>query len=110
MKGTGKSAVEEQVAVEVRMQQWAKSFKGELPGGWGFILFAFPFGPGGRMNYVSNARREDVVATMREFIEASKDSYGEREADDDSELGRLRQRCTQLEDFLHTMTGVRLPE
>jgi hypothetical protein len=92
------------------MQRWAQSLREQLPGGWGFILFAFPFGSEGQMNYVSNARREDVVAALREFIEASKGSYGERKVDDDSELGRLRQRCTQLEEMLHALAGVRLPE
>jgi len=110
MKGTGKTAIDGQVSVEVRMQRWAQSLKEQLPGGWGFILMAFPFGNQGQLNYVSNCRREDVVAALREFIEATKDSYGERDPSLDSELGRLRQRCTQLEELLHTMAGVRLPE
>lgn len=99
MRGTGKSGIDGQVTVEVSMQRWAHSLKRLLPGGWGFILFAFPFGNKGAMNYVSNARREDVVASLYEFIEASKETYGERKHDesDDTELGRLRQRCAQLE-------------
>jgi hypothetical protein len=110
MKGTGKTAIDGQVSVEVRMQRWAQSLKQQLPGGWGFILFAFPFGSEGQMNYVSNAQRADVVAALREFIEATKDSYGDRDPSDDTELGRLRQRCTQLEEMLYTFSGVRLPE
>jgi hypothetical protein len=43
---------------------------------WGFVLIAFPFaeveiakgGGDGRANYISNARREDVVIMLREQI------------------------------------------
>jgi hypothetical protein len=73
-----------------------------LPYHWGFVVLAFPFGEGGRMNYVSNARRPDVVRSMYEFIEATKQQFGEHvaegtEAQDDSELARLRQRVAELE-------------
>ena len=34
----------------------------------GFALFVFDFGKGGRMNYISNANRGDVVAALREAI------------------------------------------
>ena len=36
--------------------------------GFGFTLLVFDFGDNGRMNYISNAKREDMVAAMREFI------------------------------------------
>jgi hypothetical protein len=37
--------------------------------GYGFALFVFPFnGDRGRMNYISNAEREDMVAALKEFI------------------------------------------
>jgi hypothetical protein len=73
-----------------------------LPYGWGFVVLAFPFGEGGRMNYIANAKREDVVRTMYEFIEATKEKFGEHvahtsDAAEDSELGRLRQRVAELE-------------
>jgi hypothetical protein len=43
---------------------------------WGFVLIAFPFaevelvkgGDTGRANYISNARREDVVTMLKEQI------------------------------------------
>lgn len=36
--------------------------------GYGFALLIFPFGEqDGRMNYISNAPRKDMVAAMEEF-------------------------------------------
>jgi len=35
----------------------------------GFVLMTFPFGDGeGRVNYISNGERKDVVATMKQQI------------------------------------------
>lgn len=52
-----------------RMQQIARMIDEELPQGWGFFLMAFPFNhEPGRMNYVSNAKRETVHELMREFL------------------------------------------
>lgn len=34
----------------------------------GFVLLTFNFGDTGRVNYISNADRDDVIATMRAFI------------------------------------------
>ena len=35
----------------------------------GFTLLVFPLNnPEGRMNYISNARREDMLVAMKEFI------------------------------------------
>lgn len=39
-----------------------------LPNGWGFTLFLFKFGEGGATFYVSNARREDMLKALVEFI------------------------------------------
>ena len=37
---------------------------------FGFALLVFPFGgdPEGRINYISNSNREDMVCAMKEFI------------------------------------------
>lgn len=37
---------------------------------WGFALLVFKFGQGDdhRSNYISNSNREDMLATMKEFI------------------------------------------
>lgn len=34
----------------------------------GFALLVFEFGCEGRMNYLSNAKREDMIAAMKEWI------------------------------------------
>lgn len=39
-----------------------------LPDGWGFVLLLFTYGEGGSLFYISSANREDVIATMKEFI------------------------------------------
>jgi hypothetical protein len=54
------------------MQQIARTVNEMLPDKWGFFIMAFPFNyEPGRMNYVSNAIREDVLKLMIEFIEKS---------------------------------------
>jgi hypothetical protein len=73
-----------------------------IPFRWGFVILAFPIGTAeGRMNYVSNADRPDVVRAMYEFIEATKEKWGdhipEGAAAEDTELARLRQRVAELE-------------
>ena len=60
-----------------KMQGLARFVKEELPPGWGFVLMAFPFGePPGRMNYVSNGKREDVIPAMKEFIQRTEGAWG----------------------------------
>lgn len=34
----------------------------------GFTLLVFDYGNNGRMNYLSSANREDMIAAMKEFI------------------------------------------
>lgn len=52
------------------MQGTYEALEEHLPKGWGFALLIFRFGEhdDGRMNYCSNARREDMLVAMREFI------------------------------------------
>lgn len=47
----------------------------------GFALLMFPFGdkPDGRVNYISNAEREDMLAAMKEFIARAEGRYIEKE-------------------------------
>jgi hypothetical protein len=55
--------------VRERLQETARAVATYLPPGIGFILLAFDFGPRkGRMEYVSNGQRADVIEAMREFI------------------------------------------
>lgn len=39
----------------------------QMPPGWGYCLILFTFGEGGHMTYISNANRDDVVATLKEL-------------------------------------------
>jgi hypothetical protein len=41
---------------------------GELFPGMGITLMIFDLGDKGRMNYVSNANRSDMIAALKEFI------------------------------------------
>ncbi len=62
-----------------KMQQIAKDIKSQLPEGMGFALLAFDFGnkPDRRVNYVSNANREDIVKVMKEWIQKTENHFGE---------------------------------
>ena len=68
-----------------KMQEVARLVSAKLPPGMGFILLAFDFGPGEnrRLNYVSNANREDVVKAMEEWISRTKKTYGKHVPDDE---------------------------
>ncbi len=81
----------------------------QLPYGWGFVVLAFPFGADGRMNYISNADRLDVVRAMYEFIEATKGKWAEHmpevgAAAEDEQLARARQRIAELERIIEKST------
>lgn len=43
---------------------------------YGFCLLVFDFGETGRMNYVSNAKREDMIPAIKEFIEKTEEGWG----------------------------------
>lgn len=43
--------------------------QGKHPNKYGFFLAVFEFGEAGRFNYVSNARRGEVVTLLREMAE-----------------------------------------
>lgn len=84
------------------LQTIARTVDRQLPYGWGFVVLAFPFGAGGRMNYISNAERADVVRSMYEFIEATKEKWAVQQSElsaaaEDEQLGRARQRIAELE-------------
>lgn len=66
----------EEEIVKGKMQRIAKKVNDELPEGFGFIVLSFVFGHPGQMMYVSNANREDVVQSMKEFIEKTEQNYG----------------------------------
>lgn len=45
-----------------------QQIKKDLPKDVGFTLLLFDYGEGGSLFYLSSATREDMVATMKEFI------------------------------------------
>lgn len=45
----------------------AKLVADRLPDQHGFILLTFPF-QGGRMSYTSNAKREDAIRALKEWL------------------------------------------
>jgi hypothetical protein len=52
------------------LKETAKAIKAKLPDNFGFILLAFPFNNEGdnRLVYISDAKREDAIASMKEFL------------------------------------------
>lgn len=47
-----------------------------LPINWGFTLLLFEFGDGGSTFYLSNAKREDMIVALQEFIEHQQGEEG----------------------------------
>lgn len=62
--------------VKSKMQTIAKKVNDELPEGFGFVVLSFVFDNPGQMMYISNANRDDVVKAMEEFIQKTKNNYG----------------------------------
>lgn len=65
--------------VKSKLNDIARMVDNELPKGFGFVVLSFKFNAApyaSEMMYVSNANREDVVQAMEEWIEKTKDSYG----------------------------------
>ena len=49
----------------------------EVFAGYGFALLVFPFDRNdGRMNYISNSRRADMLRAMKEFIGRNEREHG----------------------------------
>ncbi len=66
--------------VKGKMQDIARMVKKEIPSQYGFILLTFEQNSNaGDMIYVSDSNREDVVKAMKEFIEKTKNNYGNEE-------------------------------
>jgi hypothetical protein len=56
-------------SVRARMQAVARDVSKHLPAGYGFFVLCFKFGStNDPCEYVSNARRQDVIEAMREFL------------------------------------------
>ena len=63
----GKYEVRDAAAEKV-LNEIGQLLREAMPKGYGFNLLIFSYGEGGNMFYTSSARREDVIAAMREFI------------------------------------------
>jgi hypothetical protein len=46
-----------------------------LPEGYGFVFMIFETNVEGRMNYMSNCQRPDVIKMMKEFIEKTETAW-----------------------------------
>jgi hypothetical protein len=56
-------------AIRAKANDIGKIIGGTLPPGWGFALLVFPFVEGdGRMNYISNAERGDMLTALKELV------------------------------------------
>lgn len=93
---------QEDAKVVKDLQALGRHVEAQLPYGWGFVVLAFPFGAGGRINYIANAERADVVRAMYEFIEVTKEKWAEHVPEEsavaeDEQLARARQRIAELE-------------
>jgi hypothetical protein len=64
---------------EQMMQALAHALSTTLGPNVGFVLLTSNFGEidGGRVNYVSNGRREDMIAMMREYLARVDGNYHE---------------------------------
>lgn len=58
------------------MNDLAKLIGTVTPAGMGFALLMFEFGPDGRMNYISNARRADMLRALKEFVGKNEAEHG----------------------------------
>jgi len=92
----------EDAQVRAEMQRIGAWITKQLPEHWVFTLLCTPIGQSGRVNYIANARRSDIIRLLHDFIEATKGQFAEHVADIegaelDTELGRLRQRVAELE-------------
>jgi hypothetical protein len=58
------------IEAQVRMQMnaVASAIDDTLPEGYGFALLVFEFGEAGRMNYISNAPRQDMICALKELV------------------------------------------
>ena len=71
--GLGDAPIEEEYAEKMKQlaylldEFWNGDAKGEART-TGFVLLVFPFGEGGRCNYISNAERDDVVTMLKEQL------------------------------------------
>lgn len=59
--------------LESAMRQVGNKIKEGLPPDVGFALFTFHLGEGGGLSYMSNAKREDMISVVKEWLELQED-------------------------------------
>ncbi len=52
-------------------ERLAKTIDAALPDGCGFALLIVDYGDKGNLSWISNIERDDMIATMKDFIAAS---------------------------------------
>lgn len=62
-----------ETAIRLRLQNLAQIVKDSLPKGSFFVILAGERGPNSILQYVANARREDIMQLMQEFLATSTD-------------------------------------
>lgn len=69
---------DKQIEEEVKrhLKEIASMLQKEIPKDYGFIFMTYKHNSQGELMYVSNSAREDVVKCLEEFIEKTKDTYG----------------------------------
>lgn len=55
--------------IEAKLKEIGRMLKDSMPQGWGFTLLLTSYGAGGSLFYLSSVERQDMIATMREFIQ-----------------------------------------
>lgn len=55
-------------AIRAKLNAMAKRLDVDIPKGWGFTLLLYEFDPGSALFYISNAKRADMIKTMRECV------------------------------------------
>ena len=69
----------EEEHIKGKLQNIAQNIDKELPEGFGFALLTFRFNAEpdvSELMYVANADRQDIVKAMEEWIEKTKNSFG----------------------------------
>jgi hypothetical protein len=55
--------------IQNRLHEIAKSIQKWIPTNWGFTIFLFGFGENQPLFYISSARRDDMIKTVKEWLE-----------------------------------------
>jgi len=59
--------------IQALLRETGDSLHKMIPKGWGFCLMIFGFGDCDEMFYISDARREDMIKVLLEFIDKQTD-------------------------------------